>query len=472
MIRRDFLKSIGTIAAGTALSGPLLHAAPSLPGLLPDGDVHSLNDLTLPIRPLRPETDRQVSVIIIGAGNRGNVYADFARKFPEQVKVVGVSDILEHRKLRMAGQHNIPEENRFGDWSEVFTRPKFADAVVISTPDNLHYKPCMKALAMGYDVLLEKPVAQTAQECKALGAQARKYGRILAVCHVLRYAPYFLALRETVRSGAIGKLVSLQHLEPIEYAHMAHSYVRGNWRSSKETTPIILAKSCHDLDIMRWIVDAPCKTISADGSLMLFKPENAPAGATRKCTDGCPHESTCPYSALDIYTRRKQHLGVFDLDGNRDAKFIEQRLHTPPYDSYARCVYYCDNDQPDHYVTEMVFEGGVTASFSMEAFTPWGGRRTRLMGTKGYIEGNGSQFTLREFRTGKKAVWDKKVSDIAEYRGAGHGGGDHALVRDFIEAVAAQDASRLSSTIDVSIESHLMGFAAERSRKSGRKEKV
>ena len=475
MIRRDFLKSCGALAAGAAIGTPLASAAgltdPSLP--LADGPDTSLNDLTLPIRSLKPEIKRQITVIVIGCGNRGNVYSRYAEMFPEAMKVVGVSDILPDRKDRLGNRHDVAPDMRFGHFREVFAcGKKLADAVLICTPDDRHYEPCMTALSLGYDVLLEKPVAQTEKECKAILAQAHKYNRIVAVCHVLRYSPYFIAMREIVRSGALGDVVSIQHMEPIQYAHMSHSYVRGNWRDSKETTPIILAKSCHDLDILRWIIDKPCKSIVADGSLTFFKAENAPAGAPAYCTDGCPVGDTCPYNAIDIYTKQKRHLGVFDLDGNRDPEVILGRLLNPRYKSYARCVFHCDNDQPDHYVSEMVFEGGVTAAFSMEAFSPWGGRRTRIMGTKGFIEGDSAQFTLWDFLTRKPKVWNKKLSDIAEYKGSGHGGGDLALARDFVEAVSWQDPARLSSTIDVSIESHVMGFAAERSRKTGRKEKV
>ena len=468
MERRDFLKSCGLVlGAGAVLSSPLpLIAAP--------GDEKEIGDYnSIPVRGLKPEVNRQISVIIIGAGNRGNVYAKFAEKYPEAMKVVGVSDILEHRKNRMGDRHNIPPEMRFGHYREVFTcGKKLADAVVISTPDDCHYEPCMTALSLGYDVLLEKPVAQTEKECKAILAQTKKYNRIVAVCHVLRYAPYFLAMREVVNSGALGQIVSIQHMESIRYAHMAHSYVRGNWRDSKATTPIILAKSCHDLDILRWIIGKPCKSIAADGNLFFFKKENAPEGAPMYCTDGCPHEANCPYSAITIYTKLKQHLGVFDLEGNRDPEFIMSRLKDPRYSSYARCVFHCDNDQPDHYVAEMMFDGGVSASFTMSAFVSHGSRRTRIMGTMGYLEGDLTQFTTWDFLTRTPKVWNRKVSDIPEYKGSGHGGGDLALVRDFVEAVAWQDASRLTSTIDVSIESHSMGFAAERSRASGKKEKV
>ncbi len=471
MKRRDFLKSAGLLAAGAAVNPQVSSAKTILDAVSPsDGD---LNKIDLPIRSLKADVDKPVTVIIIGAGSRGNAYSKYADMFPEAMKVVGVSDILDHRLKYLSDKHGVAPEMRFGHFREVFASgKKLADAVVIATPDDRHYEPCMKALELGYDVLLEKPCAQTEKECRAILAQAKKYNRIVAVCHVLRYSPYFIAMREVLRSGAIGEVVSIQHMEPIQYAHMAHSYVRGNWHNSKETTPIILAKSCHDLDMIRWLIDKPCKTIVADGSIHLFKEENAPAGAPLKCTDGCPHEATCPYSAIDIYVRKKAHIYVFDLHGKNDPESIMAKLKDPAYDNYARCVYHCDNDQPDHYVSEMVFQDGETAAFSMEAFSPWGGRKTRIMGTTGFLEGDGSKFFTVDFRTRKREVWDKKLSDIPEYRDAGHGGGDMALARDFVEAVAHQDPSRLSSTIDVSIESHVMGFAAERSRKTGRKEKV
>ena len=472
MKRRDFLKSCSLAAAGSALLSPTSSAAglfefPASPDDAP------LKGLDLKIRSLEAETTRPVTVIVIGCGNRGNVYARYAKMFPKAMKVVGVSDILDHRKNRLGDAHSVAPEMRFGHFREVFASgKKLADVVVISTPDDRHYEPCMKALDLGYDVLLEKPVAQTEKECKAIRDKALKTGRIVGVCHVLRYSPYFLALRAAVRSGIIGDVVSIQHMEPIQYAHMAHSYVRGNWRNSKETTPIILAKSCHDLDILRWIIDKPCKSISADGYLSFFKAENAPEGAPAYCTDGCPHADRCPYNCIDIYCRQKVHLGVFDLNGNRDSAFILSRLKDPRYSSYARCVFHCDNDQPDHYVANMVFEDHVTASFTMDAFAPKGGRRTRIMGTLGYIEGDMKEFRVWDFLTRTPKVWNEKVAEIPEYAGSGHGGGDLRLLRDFLEAVSAQDVSRLSSNIDVSIESHVMGFAAERSRRSGRKERV
>ena len=479
MKRRDFLKGASLIAAGGALAGPVSAAAaeiissPFAAGPAPDGkEIEPLKGLT-PVRSLNPEVSRPVTVIIIGCGNRGRTYAGYARKFPAGMKVVGVSDILEHRARYLGDQHSVPAEMRFGHFREVFASgKKLADAVVIATPDDRHYEPCMKALELGYDVLLEKPVAPTKKECENIRNMVKKTGRIVALCHVLRYAPYFMALREVVKSGVIGDVINIQHQEPIQYAHMAHSYVRGNWRREDETTPIILAKSCHDLDILRWIIDKPCKYIDAAGSLSFFKEENAPKDAPRYCTDGCPHQKECPYDAVEIYTRLKHFVGVFDLEGNRDSDFILSRLKDPRYNSYARCVFHCDNDQPDHYVAIMGFEDGVTASFSMDAFAPKGGRRTRIMGTMGYIEGDGKSFTVTDFLTRTPKLWNHEVAEIGEYAHSGHGGGDLRLVRDWLEAVDRHDPNHLSSSIDVAFESHMMGFAAERSRRSGKKEKI
>ena len=466
MDRLEFLKRLGVLTVGASLMGSGVSAmaaeAEEIPEIAADNK----------IKTKMPEMDaglsKPVTVMIIGAGGRGRTYARYAEKFPQSMKVVGVADLNPNRRKAMAKKHNIPAENQFGHFNDALSKAKLADAVVIATPDNLHYEPCMKALELGYDVLLEKPVAPTERECRAILKQAHKYNRIVAVCHVLRYAPYFVALKQVLDSGAIGDIVNIQHFEPIRYAHMAHSYVRGNWPLSTKTTPIILAKSCHDLDILRWLIDKPCETIAAEGSLHLFRPENAPKGAPERCTDGCPHEAECPYSAIDIYERRKQHLGAFDLP-RKDPALIREKLKTT---NYGRCVFRCENDQCDHYVAIMKFQDGVTASFSMDAFTPWGGRRTRIMGTKGFIEGDMTTFTFYDFRTSHKSVWDQKVSEIPEYKGSGHGGGDHLLVRDFLRAVSAQDEKLLSSTIDVSIESHVMGFMAEKSRKSNKKVKI
>lgn len=260
-----------------------------------------------------------------------------------------------------------------------------------------------------------------------------------------------------MQSGVLGKIVSIQHLEPIEHIHMSHSYVRGNWHNSKQTTPIILAKSCHDLDIIRWMVNKPCKSIHAFAGLDWFTAANAPQGSTARCTDGCSVESKCPYSALEIYYRKRQWNYVFDLpeDKTKQAAYVLDQLKTT---NYGRCVYKMDNDQPDHYTSNILFEDGLTASFSMEAFTSYDGRRTRVMGSLGDIVGDMNSFVMTDFLTGKKTEWSQKTD--------GHGGGDWRLVANWIEAISKKDPSLLSSTIDQSIESHIMGFMAEKSRKT------
>ena len=473
MDRLEFLKRLGTLTVGASLIGVDLGAMTITSDAADIPEVASGDKINTKMPELDAGLSKPVTVMIIGAGDRGRMYARYAEKFPQSMKVVGVADLNPHRREEMARKHGIPAENQFAHFNDALSKAKLADAVVISTPDNLHYEPCMKALALGYDVLLEKPVAPTEKECRDILKQAHKYNRIVAVCHVLRYAPYYVALKEVLDSGAIGDIVSIQHFEPVRYYHFAHSYVRGNWPNSKTTTPVILAKSCHDLDIIRWLIDKPCESIAAEGSLYLFRKEMMPEGATDRCIDNvgggnCPHEKECPYSAKYIYMEKKKFLGPFDLP-RKDPALIREKLRTT---NYGRCVYRCDNDQCDHYVAIMKFKDNVTASFSMDAFTPYGGRRTRIMGTKGFIEGDMGSFTFYDFRTGHKSVWDQKVSEVAEYKGSGHGGGDHLLVRDFLRAVSAQDEKLLSSTIDVSIESHVMGFMAEKSRKSNKKVKI
>lgn len=417
-----------------------------------------------PVNPLHKRLDKPVTAITLGAGNRGNVYGNFAAKFPDQLKIVGVAEPIPLRNERYATKHQVPAANRFDTWERVFERPKFADAIIITTPDALHYAPCMKALAMGYDILLEKPIAPTEKECRDILALAKKTGRIVAVCHVLRYAPYFVKMKELIAQGAIGEVISVQHLEPIEHLHMAHSYVRGNWHNSKATTPIILAKSCHDLDIIKWVINKPAKQISAMGDLKWFRKENAPAGSTARCTDGCAIERTCPYSAIRSYYDKRQRLSVFDLpdDKTQHAEVIMEKLKTT---NYGRCVYRMENDQPDHYITNIRFADNITASFSMEAFTSYAGRRTRIMGSMGDMVGDMKELVITDFRTDKQVKLVPQAEDVEGYKNSGHGGGDWLLARDFVQAVAQQNPKLLTSTIDESIESHIMGFMAEESRK-------
>lgn len=409
---------------------------------------------------LLPETflgiTAPVTALLIGAGRRGQVYGDFARKYTQQFRITGIAEPDPTRRSRFAALHGIGVERQFANWPEALNGPRLADAVIIASPDEQHFESCIAALEAGYHVMLEKPIAPTEAQCRQILETSRRSGKVVAVCHVLRYSPYFRKLRQLIKGGAIGQLVSIQHLEPIEHVHMTHSYVRGNWHNSAHTTPIILAKASHDLDIIRWLVDKPCKAVHAFGGLNWFRRENAPEGSTERCTDGCSVEAECPYSALRIYHRQRQRTYVFNLpekEEEQEAYILDQLRHT----DYGRCVYRMPNDQPDNYVANLLFEDGITASFSLQAFTSYEGRRTRIMGSHGDITGNMTEMEITSFISGRKERWSE-TTDL-------HGGGDFRLVADFVMAVHHENPEMLSSTIEASIESHLMGFAAERSRR-------
>lgn len=410
---------------------------------------------------------RPIRAIVLGASGRGKLYGDYSLEHPEDLQISGIAEIVELRRKLYGDKYLVPEKNRVSTWQELLAKPKFADAVIIATPDHLHYEPCMKALDLGYDILLEKPIAQTEEECRKLVAYAKKKNRIVCLTHVLRYSPYFIMLKNMINSGAIGDLISIQHFEPVEHVHMSHSYVRGSWRNAKASTPLVLAKSSHDLDILHWIIGKPCKKVVAFGKLTHFNKEHAPKGAPERCTDGCPVEATCPYSALKIYYRDRTWLYVFDLPEKEEEQgnIILANLKTG---NYGKCVYHCENNQPDHYMMLMEFEGDVTVNFSIEAFTSYGGRRTRVMGTHGDIVGDMEKFTVTNFATGKSQTYDANANDALNYEGVGHGGGDAGMIHDWIEAIRKQDPTVMSTPLEESLESHLIAFAAELSRKEQR----
>jgi predicted dehydrogenase len=453
--RRDLLKTMGALSMGAAWSNSLWAG--------PVKEAEYTWDYTQ-----LPKPARKITAITLGAGSRGNVYGDYALKHPDELDIVGVAEPIPLRNDRYAQKHQISEANRFVTWEHVFKRPKFADAVIITTPDHLHYGPAMQALALGYDLLLEKPIAQSWAECNDILQQARKYNRIVAVCHVLRYSPYYRKVKEVIDSGVLGSLTSIQHLEPIGHVHMSHSYVRGNWRREEDTNPIILAKSCHDLDILRWWVGKSCKYIHSFGSLKWFRSENAPQGSTARCTDGCAIEAECPYSALRIYHRNRTWLHHFDLPENKELHG-EAILKYLKEGQYGRCVYRCDNNVPDHQVVTMEFEDQINVNFSMEALTSYEGRRTRIMGSMGDLVGDEKDLYIADFRTGALEKWN--VQENAQI-GSGHGGGDWGLLRDWINAVEQQNPKLLTSSLEASMESHQMGFLAEKSRKEHTVEKL
>lgn len=407
-----------------------------------------------------------ISLLIIGAGNRGAGYATAAQLQPERVRIAGVAEPRASYRQAIAQTYNLPAQHVFADWREAASRPRFADAVVIATPDALHVEPAIAFARLGYAMLLEKPMAPNEADCRRIVDAVEQSGVIFAVGHVLRYTPYTRQIKALLAAGAIGDLVSLQHLEPVGYWHFAHSFVRGNWRNEALSSPVLLAKSCHDLDWIRHIMGAPCRAVSSFGSLRHFRAEERPAGAAERCLD-CQVEPDCPYSARKIYLGRvaQGQVGwpVDVLTPDVTAASVEAALRAGPY---GRCVYACDNDVLDNQVVAMQFEGGRTASFTLAAFTEAGPRRTTLFGTRGELHCDGRTIRVHDFL--HDATQEIDVARLTADQPAGHGGGDYGLMDAFVSAVAANDPSLILSGPRESLESHLMVFAAERARREGR----
>lgn len=407
-----------------------------------------------------------VTILIIGAGGRGNGYSTYAIEHPDLAKVVGVAEPRDFYRNRFVETHDIPAENVFTDWREAAERDRLADAVIIATQDNMHAGPAIAFAGLGYDMLLEKPMAPNEDDCRQIISAAVENKIIFAVCHVMRYTAYTQRLKAVIDSGAIGDVVSIQHLEPVGYWHQAHGFVRGNWGNEAKSSSMLLAKSCHDLDWIQYIMDGPCKSISSFGSLYHFKKENKPAGAADRCME-CPVEADCPYSAKKIYLGLVERGGkdwpAVVLTPDVTLEGVTKALIEGPY---GQCVYECDNDVVDNQVVNMLFEGGRTASFTMTAFNEAAHRKTRIFGTRGEIYGDGSKITLFDFLTDTTEVIDTDAGDASIL--GGHGGGDYGLMTSFIAAVAANDQSKILSGPAETLESHLMVFAAEKARRENR----
>ncbi len=422
-------------------------------------------EIDMPPEEVPEETNSMnpVTILVIGAGGRGGNYATYATEHPDQAKVVGVAEPREFYRNRLVEAHNIPAENVFTDWQTAAGRERFADAVIIATLDDMHADPAVAFGNLGYHMLLEKPMAPNEADCRRIVTAAVENKIIFAVCHVMRYTTYTQRLKAVIDSGAIGEVVSLQHLEPVGYWHQAHSFVRGNWGNEAKSSSMLLAKSCHDIDWISYIMDARCLKVSSFGSLYHFRKENKPDGAADRCLD-CPVEADCPYSAKKIYLgmleRGKKGWPVDVLAPDVTPEGITKALRDGPY---GRCVYECGNDVVDNQVVNMFFDEGKTASFTMTAFNKAGHRKTRIFGTRGEIYGDGSKITIFDFLTDTTEVIDTEAGDASIL--GGHGGGDYGLMSSFISAVVDNDPSKILSGPAETLESHLMVFAAERARR-------
>ena len=417
-----------------------------------------------------------ITVSIIGVGARGgNAYGVYINELKDKFKIVSLCDISEVKLKKFGDRFGVSEENRFTSEEEFF-KEKRSDVLIVASLDKLHVKMAKEGLNVGYDILLEKPISDDPTELRELAELAREKGRMVMVCHVLRYTVMIRKLKEILDSGAIGQLISIDHTENVVYWHEAHSYVRGNWRRSEDTTPMIMAKCCHDLDLIQYFIGSKCKSVSSMGDLRYFNKEHMPEGASERCLN-CKYKETCPYSAETIYLKAWQNDGrpawTLPVSNITDAYPLtdDAILKSLETTDYGRCVFDCDNDVVDNQTTIMTFENGVTATLKMEAFVKYGGRDIRFFGSEGELDlcEGADKITLKRFN-GADEEW--KISELKDSLGGkgdgDHGGGDHRMI-DRLYEIYTTDKNTVDSSIEKSIESHYMAIAAEESRLGGGK---
>lgn len=454
--------------------------------------------------------EEPIKAVLIGAGNRGmTIYGDYALKYPHKLKFIAVAEPIDIRRKKFSELHNISDINCFESYTDLLSKNKLADLAFICTQDQMHINPTIKALDQGYDVLLEKPMAHTLEGCLQIVKKAEETGKLLGIGHVLRYAPFFSKIYETIQDGLLGELINITHSENVSWYHMAHSFVRGNWSKKKLSSPMILAKCCHDLDLLYWMVGSQPKFVQSVGNLMFFKSDNAPDGAPKYCVNNCVIKDTCLYYAPRIYIDIIPILQIMEKSDNSLIKFfgkirrkhpkilkffsiiipalkqliewkewpVEPLYHGYPEDysdkaklkilessPYGRCVYQCDNDVVDHQLVNIEFLNGVTANLTMHGFSESEGRTIRIDGTKATLKGEfmsyGEKITLYEHLSGsKKEIYRTKLN----FNASGHGGGDFKLIDDFLKSFRTKDQLPLTNA-RAALESHLMAFAAEDSR--------
>lgn len=404
-----------------------------------------------------------VEAVVIGAGLRGrDTYGAFALANPSLLRVVAVAEPDRERRSAFARAHCLPNEHCFDDWHLLLGQRGLARVAIVATPDDAHAEPALAALAAGYDVLLEKPIAPEPVACVRVVEAFDVAGRKLQVGHCLRYAPFYRAVHDIITSGRLGEVMTISMSENVAYWHMAHSFVRGKYRTTATAAPILVAKSCHDLDLMVWFVGRSCSRVASFGSLRHFRPENAPPGAPERCADGCPVEESCLFSAPRFYLRAYPSWPWSDVSLAADVESRRRGLETGPY---GRCIYRADNDVADHQVVCLEFEGGATGTFSVHGFAAAPLRTVAVSGTRGELVGAFERGEIKVLTHGSGTPEHVRVP----YSPVGHGGGDEGLLRHFLQAMQGDTgADELLASGRASLESHLIGFAAEQARLQGR----
>lgn len=418
-----------------------------------------------------------VTAIIVGGGHRSFTYAELALNSPDKLKIVGIADPNPFRCEKARKMFGFPEENCFSSAEELAKVPKFADAVINGTMDHQHVETAIPLLKKGYDMLLEKPFAVNLDELNELVKVAEENNSKVMICHVLRYTPFYLAIKERVLAGEIGDIISINMFEHVSYHHASTSYVRGKWGNSDDCkTSMLLAKCCHDMDIMMWIMGGvKPKTVSSCGSIFQFKPEMAPADAGTKCLADCPHVDTCLYSAKRIYIDHPDRWEFYVWSALEDMEnaTIEDKINLLKGDSpYGKCIYKSGNNVVDHQSVMVNFENGATGTHNMIGGAARPMRRIEIVGTKGEIfgefENNGIHVLKINPAPGKE--YDEEIIDLSAFcEGGGHGGGDLGLAEDFVNFVRGEKPSVSCTTVFDSVAGHRSIFLAEESRLNGSK---
>ncbi len=422
---------------------------------------------------------KRVSLALVGAGCRGkDVYAAITYKEKLNADFVAVVDPVEEKRLEMVQRFGMKKDMAFEHEEDFFSKGKVCDGVVIATQDKDHYRQCMKALDLGYDIVLEKPISNNLKEVLEIEAKAKASGCKIIVCHVLRYHNMWNKIKKVLDSGQLGKVISIQHNENVGHYHMSHSFVRGEWRDSETSGPIMLTKTCHDFDILYWLVGSPCKSVASFGGIGFFNREHAPAGAGERCLE-CKVAERCKYNAMDVYTHEGGYTPQIFTNNKYTREAIEAGLQTT---NYGQCVFKAGNTVCDHQSTILEFENGVSCTFNLNAFTRESSRTIKIMCEKGTIRANEANIEVIKFKMRHK-VWGEVANFLGWNRSImkkikvhsgfsiknllyGHGGADYYFTAGMVEALSGEVESK--TDITDSVESHLMAFAAEEARESHR----
>jgi predicted dehydrogenase len=417
--------------------------------------------------------ERPIAVIVVGAGSRGLNYASYARKHPDRMKIVGVVEPDVERRAYTAKLYDIPEEMSFATVEELVRRPKLADAAINGTMDDLHVSTSLPLLRKGYDLLLEKPIGVSEDEVSSLYRAAREHGRKVMICHVLRYAPFYIELKNRIEAGAIGDILHIQTEENVDYHHMATAFVRGKFANqARGGSSFLMQKCCHDLDLIAWFHSGarPAK-VTSYGSLSQFREARAPVGSGTRCLTDCKIEADCVYSAKKLYVDRPlwgTYVWPRYVDGVRWSD--EEKLESLRADNpFGRCVWRCDNDIVDHQAVLIEFDDGSTAVHNLVGATAKACRTVHITGTKGEIQGvleDGAFVIRRPALPGEGMLFREERVEISVSNDM-HGGGDLRLVEDFVRVVRGDAESRFSTSLENSIVGHMLGFRADRSMASG-----